>query len=419
MSELAQSPLSASIREWLADTPLESDAEGYVLYLARRGYALQTMRFYAGAFAHFSHWLADVQAGLTDIDEKAVHRFLDRHVPDCRCTRHKRRSRTSNRAALEHLLKYLRTTGQFATPPKAEGFVDLELKDFERYLLQVRGAGNTTRSFRLNHIRHFLRGQFNTGRILVSSLDGRSIEHFVTRYTEGWTADSRNTVCVSLRSYLRFKAVQGEPTDHLAAAVPKILTRRLARLPTTVSTEEVERLFAAFDRRSAVGLRDFAIAHCLVDLGLRAGEVPRLVLEDIDWRQGTICVHGKGHRADLLPLPTALGRAIAQYLRHGRPTTASRALFVRHFAPLDAPITADIVRKMLRSTARRCGIAALTHGPHLLRHTAAQRLLHNGATLKTAADFLRHKSLDTTTIYTKVDLRTLTEVALPWPGRLP
>jgi hypothetical protein len=171
------------------------------------------MQFYAGAFAHFSHWLKDVHAALTDIDEKAVHRFLDRHVPYCRCTRHKRRSRTSNRAALEHLLKYLRATGQIAIPPKAEGFVDLELKDFERYLLQVRGVGCATRDARLNHIRYFLLGQFNTGRILVSSLDCRSIERFVTRYTEGWTADSRNTVCVSLRSYLRFKAVQGEPTD--------------------------------------------------------------------------------------------------------------------------------------------------------------------------------------------------------------
>jgi site-specific recombinase XerD len=88
-------------------------------------------------------------------------------------------------------------------------------------------------------------------------------------------------------------------------------------------------------------------------------------------------------------------------------------------APLDAPISADIVRKMIRSTARRCGISALTHGPHLLRHSAAQRLVQGGATLKTVADFLRHKSLDTTTIYTKVDLHSLSQVALPWPGRIP
>lgn len=120
----------------------------------------------------------------------------------------------------------------------------------------------------------------------------------------------------------------------------------------------VERLFAAFDRSSPVGQRDFAIARCLVDLGLRGAEVPRLTLADIDWRQGTICVHGKGRRTDLLPLPKDLGRAITRYLRHGRPATTSRALFVRQHAPLDAAITAAIVRKIIRNTAQRCGIAA-------------------------------------------------------------
>jgi integrase/recombinase XerD len=313
MSELAQSALSVGIREWLVDTPLESNAEGYVKDLTGHGYALRTMQFYVGAVAHFSHWLAGLHIGLTDIDEKVIHRFLDRHLPHCRCCQHCRRGRTGNSAALEHLLKFLRASGQVAVPFKAEGFIDRELKDFEHYLLRVRGVGTTTRDVRLNHIRSFLLGQFNTGPVLVSSLDGKSIERFVTRYTEGWTVESRSTVCVSLRSYLRFKAIQEEPTDRLAAAIPKVAARRLAHLPQTVSAVEIERLFAAFDRRSAVGRRNFAITHCLVDLGLRAGEVPRLTLEDIDGRQGTICVHGKGHRADLLPLrdgPRSSHRAV-------------------------------------------------------------------------------------------------------------
>jgi len=418
MSDLAKSPLSAGIRQWLVNTPLQSSAEAYVQYLTAHGYAPQTMQFYVGTFAHFSHWLAAVHLDVRAVDEKVIDRFLDRHLPHCCCSEHYRRSLASNSAALGHLLKHLRASGRVAAPLKATGFIAQELKDFEHYLLQVRGVGGTTRDVRLNHIRAFLLGQFGMQPILLQSVDGHSVERFLTRYTEGWTAESRSAVCVSLRSFLRFKAIQGEPIERLTAAIPQILTRRLARLPQTVSAPEIEQLFAAFDRGSPRGLRDFAIAHCLVDLGLRAGEVPRLTLEDIDWRAGTICVHGKGRRADLLPLPKILGQAITQYLRHGRPPTASRSLFVRHQAPLDAPISADIVRKMIRSTARRCGIDALTHGPHLLRHSAAQRLVQGGATLKTVADFLRHKSLDTTTIYTKVDLRSLSQLALPWPGKL-
>jgi site-specific recombinase XerD len=190
-------------------------------------------------------------------------------------------------------------------------------------------------------------------------------------------------------------------------------------VPQVLSIAEIEQFFEAFDRNTSVGRRDYAIARCLVDLGLRAVEVSRLALDDIDWRASSILIRGKNRRADLYPLPPDTGRAIAQYLRNGRPAATSRALFVRHRAPLDAPVTARIVRGTVHSTAERGGVAALLHGPHLLRHTAAQRLIERGATLKSIADFLRHRSLDTTTIYTKIDLQSLAQVALPWPGRLP
>ena len=142
-------------------------------------------------------------------------------------------------------------------------------------------------------------------------------------------------------------------------------------------------------------------------------------LDDLDWREGTVQIRGKGQRVDLLPLPRQTGQAIAQYLRHGRPCDSSRILFLRHQAPLDKPITAGIVRQLVCRAAQRAGVSILTHGPHLLRHTAAQRLIESGATLKGIADFLRHRSLDTTTLYTKVDLHALRRVALPWTGRLP
>ena len=160
------------------------------------------------------------------------------------------------------------------------------------------------------------------------------------------------------------------------------------------------------------------MARCLVDLGLRVGEVARLKLEHFDWRQGTLQIVGsKGRRADVLPLPVQTGRAIVQYLRDARPKCPSRALFVRYMAPLDRPLTTAIVGWAMRCAYARAGLSKPYPGSHALRHSFACRLLDAGASLKEIADVLRHRSLNSTTIYTKVDLKRLIAVALPWPGR--
>ena len=163
--------------------------------------------------------------------------------------------------------------------------------------------------------------------------------------------------------------------------------------------------------------RDYAIGRCLVDLGLRSCEVAALRLDDIDWKNGSLTVRvGKSHRADVLPLPPVTGRAIANYLHKARPTTESRTVFVRHRAPLDVPVDASVIRSVVRQAAARSGLVGRLHGPHRLRHSAATRMLQGGATLKMIADVLRHRSVDTTAIYAKVDLTRLSAIAQPWPG---
>ena len=146
-----------------------------------------------------------------------------------------------------------------------------------------------------------------------------------------------------------------------------------------------------------------------------SGEIARLSLDDIDWRGGTIMLrHTKGRREDVLPLPAATGEAIAAYLKDERPKTGNRAVFVRHIAPRDEPVGPDLVRKTIRQAYARAGLP-YTHS-HLLRHTMANRLLAGGSSLKEVADVLRHRSLNTTLIYAKLDSRKLVAVALPWPG---
>ena len=157
-----------------------------------------------------------------------------------------------------------------------------------------------------------------------------------------------------------------------------------------------------------------------MDLGLRANEVARIELDDLNWYEGTLRIRTtKSRRVDLLPLPVPTGQAIVQYLRNARPKTASRTLFVRHRAPMDVPVSTAVVRGTVRLAFARCGLSARYSGTHVLRRTAATRWLEAGANLKDIADLLRHRCLDTSTIYAKVDLAKLAVIAAPWPGSAP
>ncbi len=186
-------------------------------------------------------------------------------------------------------------------------------------------------------------------------------------------------------------------------------------LPKSLTAEEVEQLVGALGQPGRSMRRADAIVRCALDLGLRRGEVARIGLDDINWRDGTITLrHTKSRRDDVMPLPIATGKAIAAYLQHERPKTDSRAVFVRHNAPRGLPVGPDLVRKAIRQAYARAGLPYTRS--HLLRHTMANRLLTGGSSLKEVADVLRHRSLNTTMIDAKLDSRKLIEVALPWPG---
>ena len=222
-----------------------------------------------------------------------------------------------------------------------------------------------------------------------------------------WSLRCAATSATAPRSAIRFTALIG--------AVSYPANWQLASLPKTLTAEEVEQLVGSLGQPGPSMRRADAIVRCALDLGLRSGEVARLSLDDIDWRAGTITLrHTKGRREDVLPLPAATGKAIAAYLKHERPKTRNRAVFVRHIAPRDEPIGPDLVRKTIRQAYARAGLPYTRS--HLLRHTMASRLLAGGSSLKEVADVLRHRSLNTTLIYAKLDSRKLVEVALPWPG---
>ena len=222
-------------------------------------------------------------------------------------------------------------------------------------------------------------------------------------------------MATALRSYLRFRAFEGDHVEHLLPLIVSPACWRLAPLPQTLSRAEVAQLLDAFPPELPSRLRSYAIVRCVVDLGLRSREVISLDLDDIDWAAGILrIVKCKSRRVDVMPLPQATGSAIAAYLRSERPRTANRRVFVRHVAPVDEPLGPDVVRNAVREAYRRCGLPYTR--VHILRHTLASRLLNTGGTLKEVADVLRHRELDTSLIYAKVDIGRLSAVTMPWPG---
>jgi site-specific recombinase XerD len=366
---------------------------------------------------HFISWAAPGDARLA-VSEAVVRRFLNEHLADCKCPGFVQRGRVTVRAALNHLLMMVAGIKLNVPDLKFPTHVETELRAFCEYGGDVCGLAPATLVSRRQWIGRFLADQFPKGSIELLRLRPKHIRDLFTVQCQRYRPGTAHVVASAIRSYMRFRAVQqADQVESLLAAVPSAAHWRLAALPDYLNTDELTALLAAFDRKRPQQQRDYAIVRCLVDLGLRSCEAAALSLDDIDWKKGTLTIRvGKGQRADVLPLPSITGQAIAEYLHKARPAAESRAIFVRHRAPLDMPVDASVVRSVIRQAATRSGLADRLHGPHQLRHSAATRMLHGGVTLKEIADILRHRSLDTTAIYAKVDVPRLAAIAQPWPG---
>lgn len=408
------------VRSWrqLDDSVLAASRPAYVGYLQSHGYALHTIGHYLASVAHFSRWLSSKRIRLDQIDENLVRQFISVHLPSCDCPGRRKCALNFTRAALKHLLKVLRADGRIRPPPlRLPGTIVDELNHLDVYLDEIRGLAASTRRNHRDCVHDFLIYQFGSRRIDMCRIKPADVLHFVVERSTGHAPSSAGAIASSVRVYLRFRQFSGDDIEALMAAVPKVAVWSMARVPKLLTQAQLAQFLNAFDTQTASGRRDYAMARLLVDLGLRVGEVAALQLADVDWHEGTLRIRAaKCKRVDLLPLPALTGRALIDYVRFGRPQTASRALFVRHRAPFDRPVTPAVVCSAIRLAYARCGWPSTSMGTHLLRHTVASRMLGNGASLKDIADVLRHRSINTTMIYTKVDVRRLAAVVSPWPG---
>lgn len=402
--------------DWLAKGPLAPHVDAYKQYLTDRGYAATTFANCIRCVAHFAQWVHGRRLPIRRIDEAVVAEFLDDHLPRCRCTGPVHRDRRNLSAALGHLLTVLRDQGAVVPPTVSTTPVNEELRRYDEHMDHVRGLAPKTRDIALRIVSRLLASRFGDGAVNIAAIKPDHVRRFFAQQAKLYSKPANaGTVVATLRGYFRYRASLGDAVHGLIGVLSYPANWQLSSLPKTLTAEEVEQLISSLGKPGLSMRRADAIVRCALDLGLRSGEVARISLDDINWRAGTITLrHTKGRREDVLPLPVATGKAIAAYLKHERPTTSNRAVFVRHVAPRDQPVGPDLVRKTIRQAFMRAGLPYTRS--HLLRHTMANRLLVGGSSLKEVADVLRHRSLNTTLIYAKLDSRKLIEVALPWPG---
>jgi site-specific recombinase XerD len=283
------------------------------------------------------------------------------------------------------------------------------------YLRSERGLVTATIVNYQPVIRKFLVERFGNGPLLFRELKAADVSGFVLRHFQKMSPKRAQLMTTALRSFFRFLFCRGELQIDLAASVQTVAGWRLSTVPKYLTPEEVGRVLRTLDRQTPTGRRDFAILLLLARLGLRAGEVVGLTLDDIDWRAGELIVRGKGLFHDRMPLPSDLGDALASYLRRDRPRCQTRQVFVCMRAPRRGFAGASTVTTVVRRALDRADLHPAFRGAHLLRHSLATSMLRSGATMTEIGEVLRHRVPNTTEIYAKVDFEGLRSLAHEWP----
>jgi integrase/recombinase XerD len=392
--------------------PLAAQIGAFATWASEQGYARYSRYRQVLLAACFSRWLGQRAVRVRRVSSEQPSRYLRSRAR--RVRRHK-----GDAAALRQFIDFLRRQGVIPAEkiaPRRLTAVERETQAFERYLRDERALARATRVNYVPFIRGFLTDRFGHGPVTLSRLCAGDVMRFVQRQAPRLHLKRAKLLTTALRSFLHYARYREEIALDLAAAVPVVANWTMTSIPRAIPPDSVRQLLASISRQTAIGRRDYAILLLLARLGLRASEVVLLDLDDIDWEAGQVSVRGKRDRRSALPLPADVGEAIAAYLRDGRPRCTSRRVFLRAKAPIGGLLGPSAIGSLVRQALTRAGVSAPTTGAHQFRHALATQMLRQGASLADIGEVLRHRSPQTTTIYTKVDLEALKTLALPWPG---
>lgn len=379
--------------------------------VAEQGYSHDSIRQQIVAIADFSRWLKQKNMDVHALDSKVVDRFL-------RLRGRPRRVRRGDPKTLQRLLTMLRQKGVVKPhqPPVTDNAQARIVADFQRYLLQERGLSPLTLLNYVAVMEQFLSERFHNRAPNFAMLRAPDVTGFVMRHARQLSPMRARLMVTALRSFFRYRRHRGAIATDLAACVPTVPNWSLSTLPRFLPAATVERILECCDQTTSVGRRNHAILLLLARLGVRAGEVGGLSLDDIDWSTGQITLRGKGGKSAQLPLAADVGAALAAYLRHDRPRSATRRVFLRHRAPLVGFGNSSTISSLVRRALKHAGVESAHTGAHVLRHSLATSLLRQGGSLDEIGELPRHQSPNTTAIYAKVDVTALHTLALPWPG---
>lgn len=382
---------------------------GFGIHLEQAGYAGSSRTSHLRLMGDLSQWLGKRGSDELEWSEATLEGFV-----------HERRSAGSRSGrsirSLAPLVEYLQQIGvvSLVGPAQSGAPIEVLLAEYRRYLTTERGLAATTVQQEIHLVAPFLDGRASEDVLALDSIGAGEITAFMLDCAKCSPPATVQRTGTALRSLLRFLHLRGYLEYSLVGAVPATANWKLAALPQYLRSDQVAKMVASCDANTVVGRRDAAVLLLLARLGLRAGEVASLRMDDINWRLGELTVLGKGNRRERLPLPADVGEAIVAYLRgRGPRRSMARELFIGVRAPYRS-LTRGAVTQVVARAGQRCGLGAV-HA-HRLRHTAATAMLHAGASLDEIGQVLRHRHALTTAIYAKVDHDGLRALARPWPG---
>ncbi len=374
------------------------------------GYVRATVRDKLSVLEDFARWMQEKHVAVGDLDEQHAAQFVrTRRRSGSRC-------RGTERTLLQ-LIEQLRCEGvvPLREPTHDDSPATILLARYEEHLRRERALAPSTISAYRSFVSGFVVDSLGDVAGGLDALSAGEIRDFLLSRVGRLAPRRLQALGCALRSFFRFLFFRGETAVDLSFAVPTVRQWRLSGVPRHLPAEDVEQLLRSCDGTSATGRRDHAILLLLARLGLRAGEVLALELDDLDWRAGEIVVRGKGLVRDRLPLLPDVGAAIALYLRKDRPPGKSRRLFLCRKAPHRGFSHPSSVTTIVERAFARAGLHPAARGAHTLRHSLATAMLRRGASLTEIGEVLRHRSPATTEIYAKLDFGALRDVALPWP----
>lgn len=392
--------------------PLCPYIEPYIALVAQQGFKPRGVLAQVRVIAALNLLLVRNGRDARDVDPKLTARFLRRRLRG-------RNSRGGEWATLRRLTALLRQSGVTPRRKAAEpcrpnaGVIDA----YCEYLRTGRGLAVHTVSAYARWIDRFLSWRFGQGGVQVRQITGRDLTAFIRHQACRAGQSELCHLVAALRALGRFLHYSGRLPRDLSTAIPTVARWSLAEVPVHLPAEKIERVLKRCRRNTANGRRNYAILLLLARLGMRAGEVLRLELEDLDWENGQVAIRSsKNGRAARLPLPADAGAAISEYLRRDRPPSASRRVFLRVKAPHVGLSSSPVISVIVGKALDRAGVVAARRGAHVFRHSLATTMLGRGASLPEIGQILRHRSPKSTAIYAKVELEALRTIALPWPG---